>query len=115
MEQRNVHIPGISHTVNVRINWLSLEKRRDYLSRCQTYKIINKLDCLSVNNFIPQTSILQDRTNMPYFVYISMLELTVIDVLFLCFLWNSLPIVLLYVVVLSIVLKYRSNHAHLIP
>ncbi len=75
MEQSNLYLGKVIQRKYMQeLNLLSLEKRREYLSCCQIYKIINNLNCLSVKHVY--TPNIHPHTNTPYFV--SMLELTVI-------------------------------------
>ena len=74
------------------LNWLPLNKRRDYLSCCQTYKIIHNLDCLSFNDFYTPNH--RPTRSHTYALLCKHARVNCYRYSFFvnsCFLWNSLP------------------------
>ena len=74
------------------LNWQSLQQRRTYLNQCQTFKVLNGMDCIDFAKYWSYSGAQQTRFWHACTLYHQ--ELTLIVSLFFVsapFLWNSLP------------------------
>ena len=73
------------------LGWQTLAQRRDILSCCQIYKMVNHLDCLVFEDFLSFNSTV---TRCHHFCinYIQSRVTLPLDTHFSHFLWNTLPL-----------------------
>ena len=74
------------------LNWLPLAKRREFLICCQTYKIINNLDCLQFSNYYSFNNLNTRSHNLSLVCkYARINSYRFSFFVNSIFLWNSLP------------------------
>ena len=66
------------------LKWQTLEKRREFLSLVQCYKIVFGIDSLPFSDFFELTKSNRTRANHDYKLYVKVVIIKLLQVFFLC-------------------------------